>query len=310
MRIWRAKSQTLTIVLIIMATLAIITLKMAENVNLALKESNAQKEGARAYYMAKSGINTAVEKIKGKEKRGFYSLEDDLTQEDEKINFSYKVTDEERRFNINNTSDVGTAFLKQILTQEANLSDEEAANLAKFCGQAIEKKELMNKLELMVILEEYFEKESKGNAAVFAREIYSNISDYITANGTEKVNINTAPETVLKSLIAASIKSYLPAEANLEDSGALSSAIMQLRLSGGYIEAPETQEIKDKLTAIGHNLSAQEENIISVLCENFLICTNSEIFNIASTGHSGSAKKEINAKYDYASGNIIDWNEK
>ena len=303
------KGSVLIIVLWIVAILVIFTVGLGYRASLDLRLARYQREGLKARYLAKAGVNLALAEL-NKDLLGntFDALTESWADNQEKFSkiilteneleyavvsypakdgeIKYGVSDEEAKLNINK---LDIKMLTQLFIHAGYPDDALAlANTIyewiSSAKEADENKKLfknaqLNAPEELLLILEYFFQGKEEDYRKKAKEVYSQIKGLFTVYGDGKVNINTVSADVLTILAEAESASVNP--------DAVANLVAQIV---AYRES-ETGPFKDN--ALKDNfLTDSEENDIFNSIKSSLKC-NSQYFKIMAAGYTSSAAKNL-----------------
>lgn len=314
----RNKAQVLIISLWILAILAMLSVSIGHRVSLGLRLSRYQKMRLKAWCLAKAGINIAITEIE-KDEPSTDSLKDKWADNKEKFeNISLDgnknefatvsgVLDEERNININTAAQ---ELLTELLNTVGAANPSELAN--NICawradtgvsipdyqslGYNNKGKKFSNTEELMLV---------KG----FTEDIYSSLSELITVYPQEeefRININTAPRTVLEILMNTYVKKLQERNIPIENPQGLLEAIIDFRNKEGIFTDTNLESSLEKL-------SDQQKNILNDPVDGLKnkIIVKSNYFRIVSEGTISASKlrHKIECVFDRQNKKTVFWHE-
>lgn len=317
------KAQIIIISLWVLVILAMLAISISQRVSLALRLSRYQQNKLKSMYLAKAGINLAINELL-KDDKNCDSLPDkwadnaelfkEITFGGDKDGFAsvsyinwegrevFGVIDEESKININKSEQ---ALLEVLLykTGIANFA-ELAENICAWrggggatvdygdLGYPNKAAKFSNTQELILV---------KGFKDM-PQESYDKLKGLITVygSGSGKVNINTADSQVLEVLIEYS-KKKLQDQGNSEhDPGDLLARIIQARPFLG------TGDFNERIKNQG-SPGAGQINILNEL--DSLIDFKSSCFSIHSGGKIKNVNSEIHCIFDREKEKIVYWHE-
>ena len=288
----RNKAQVLIISLWILAILALLSVSIAHRVSLGLRLSRYQKERLKAAYLAKAGINIAIAEIE-KDKNEFSA--------------DTKVVDEESKIDINTAPQ---ELLSELLNTMGAANPLELANNIcawrgdtgvaipdyQVLGYGNKGKKFSNIEELMLVKD-------------FTGDIYNSIKEFVTVypqDGESRININTAPRTVLEILMNTYVKRLQERNIPIENPQGLLEAIINFRNNGGIFTDENIDSILEKL-------SAEQKNILNDPVDGLKnkITVKSDYFLIVSEGKINTVKLKhvIECVFDRQNNKIVFWHE-
>lgn len=331
----KKNGSVLIISLWILAILVIFALGLGHRASINLRLANYQKNGLKAYYLAKAGINRAIIELDNDQTPNYDYLEDNwanneavfksiafgdsneeyarvgylLTDETSgKQDFIYGLIDEERKININKIDEQGQRQLHELLLY-AKLNNEEAQDLKNIAVEWInsvaepeeEKKvfknaELKSGEELLLILEWFYKNKGISDHRKKSQDIYNALKDMITVYSDNKMNINTSSRPALIIL----------ANSLTENEGQRSAvpnvidAILTLRASKKFFASLDEISINAASGSV-------EEQVLNALKGYLKI--NSQFFCLKSTGNVRQISKVITLVYDRGGKAVTYWHE-
>jgi len=319
------KAQVLMISLWILAALTMLAVSLGYRVSLALKISGYQKDKTKGLYLAKAGINRAIaelekdtnnydalneswadnkeifEKIFFGDNQNEFSEVSYMSRENEEEKTKFGVIDEERKININTAPKELLSELLQI--KEIGNPESIANNICAWRGDSAgdinipdyreagysnKNNKFSNKEELILI---------QG----LEQENYEKLKDSVTVWGSGMVNINTAAQETLDTLVNYGIK-QLEKESNPnKEPGDLITQIITLRSEGKFFTS--IADLKGYLS-----LTSGQNNILNKLID--VTAFKSSCFYIASNGKiNNNPAYAINCVFAKDTKKIIYWHE-
>ncbi len=285
MGIRNKKAQVAIISLWVVIILAVMAVGLGHRTSMGLRLSRYQKDKQKALYLAKAALNKAISEIE-KDEAAYDSLNDGWA--------ALKVTDEERKININTASkELLAALLEEynlasvedklnnILIWRGDLPDD--AKIYADLGYPAKAGRFVNCQELLLV---------KG----FEPEEYQLFGKIITVYSGLPININTASSAAL-NIFAYGIAKELSLDKNFAYS--VADKIIELRNTKGYFQAGEDVSIA---------LTGEEEtNIFNALINR--VTFQSHNFFIEVSGNVGKIKSKVEAVYNRADKKIVYWHE-
>jgi len=302
------KASVLMISLWILAILVVFALGLGQRATINLRLAGYQKDKIKAACLAEAGIKRAIVELEKDAQKNTYDTlyetwstgKDDSNNnifenieivpgEDEK--FSVKVTDEERKININ-TAPV-ELLIALLNSPDIDIQDaaEVAASIVNWINTSREpvfkNAPLKTPEELLLALEYFYEqKESPEKSRDKAYETFSKIKDKVTVWG-EQLNLNTASDDVL--IMLANSVAQTNEEKNLV--AGFVGEINNLKEKQDILALRQTDEI-DAIIA-----SKSEYNNLWVNLKP-KVSTQSQFFSIKSEGKVGNITKKITVVYN------------
>lgn len=314
----RKKAQVLIISLWILAILGVLSISLAHRVSLGLRLSRYHKERLKTTYLAKAGINIAINEIENDD-QAYDSLKDKWASNPEKFDKIYlddfktdfatvaQVVDEERKININTAP---KELLAELLTETGAVNPAELAN--NICawrgdtGVAIpdyqplgynnKGKKFSNIAELLLV---------RG----FNEDAYNPIKDLITVypdEGDSRININTASPDTLEVLMNTYVKKLQERNIPIANPEALLETMIDFRNKDGVFTDISIETILQ-------NLTDEQKNILNDPTDGLKnkITVKSNYFTILSEGriNNSKLKRVIECVFDRQSKKIVFWHE-
>jgi type II secretory pathway component PulK len=314
----RKKAQVLIISLWILVILAMLTVGIGHRVSVALRLSRYQKERLKSAYLAKAGINIAINELQ-KDDPNTDSLKDNWVVDLEKFKkillgenineFAAvnSIVDEESKININTAP---LELLTELLNSTGAVNPDELAN--NICawrgdtgvlipdyqplGYNNKGKQFSNAEELMLV---------KG----FTEDIYNSLKEFITVfaqEGESKININTATKEVLEILMNAYVKRLQERNIPMNNPQGLLEAVIDFRNKDGIFTDVNIESGLEGLTG-------EQKNILNDPVDGLKnkITVKSNYFRIVSEGNISTSKlkHKIECVFDRQNKKIISWHE-
>ncbi len=316
----KVKASVLAIILWIMIILAMLAVSIGHRVSMSLRLSEYQKDRLKAYYLAKAGLNLAINEIINDKTVDYDSLADSWAKNEEafkRISFNnnfdefatvsytvrdsnndleinYGVRDEERKVNINTVSrellivllekcgvDAAEEIADNILIWRGDIADENKAY--ENSGYTAKAGKFSNSEELDLI---------KG----VSREDYQILKGLVTVYGDGFININTVSFEVL-TIFARGIAKELGLGQDFADT--IVGKINALRDSLGQFKAKSEINI----TVTGD----EETAVFNKLMEHVVV--RSDNFLIESAGNVRKIKSKITVVYSRKGNKVLYWHE-
>ena len=123
---------------------------------------------------------------------------------------------------------------------------------------------------------------------------------FLTVTGDGKININTAPAEVLRSIFEG-------AGADAEISAGLADKIVRMRNAGLYFERIDAESAAAILAASGEESDAREHEILLRTSSRF--CASSKIFRITATASDGIEKYTVRCMFERKTSKRTGWAE-
>lgn len=310
----------------VLAMLVVSAAGLAHRASLNLKLSRLQRDSLRARLLARAEIKKAMAQLS--EDRNDYDWLNEIWNAARETNFgsagtfTLKITDEERKININTAS----LTLISSLLRESGINEQDALAIAEFIriwrgdnalppGPKADTDKLFKKSafnageELVIVLEYFYQNSGAADYRAKAVELYEKIKDLVTvfpAGGSAgKVNINTVIPKALELLIKSGIADLEDAGIEINaDAGDLLNKILEYRREKpfGDIGIENSLDIGGPAESDFRTIIAGLKPLIDIKSQNFAItCANAS----ANTG----ARPNIECVFNRESGKILYWHE-
>lgn len=292
------RAQVLIIFLWILVVLVILVVSISQRASTTLRFIRYQKNKQEALSLAKAGIKRAIVELKKDKNTNTYDRADELPvfKNTELLpgsgeTFSVNVTDEAGKIDLNTASqDLLTVLLKDSGIDNA---EEIARNILVWRGKIIDdtayeglgyppkEKDFVNTQELILV---------KG----MTPQDYQKVKDAVTVYTDGLININAAPERVLKIFACG----LAPDKEGIARS--VAEKIIALKNnSGGYFQ--EKNEIDIPITG------DDELNIFNELINHLSV--KSDNYFIEATGRTGKIESKVNVVYNRQENKFLYWYE-
>jgi len=224
------------------------------------------------------------------------------------------ITDEESRLNINGVSEeLGKQQFIELLKAK-DFAEDKATALAGLVkewvtpvtdpspeeGVILKKNFFKVREELVPVLEDFLQKQGSTDPAKEAQVIYEKIKDLIAVNAESKVNINTAPEYVLRAIVSAV---SVQVGSTAQDAEILIKLVLGSR--GSFTGQADIDKVLAEMKE-GSQLNLKSKFISQVTWK-------SEVFRIISTGNANGVLKRMEVVYkrgaEGKAGKILSWQE-
>lgn len=318
------KSQALIIILWILVILTVLAVSVGHRVALALRLSRYQREGLRAYYLAKSAVNLAIEKLLADNNSFDYLQEDWADNEDvfkenrifgneneyitigyladiDSEDMIYGVADESSRININEAPKEVLGALFNECGLDSVTSDNLANEFLKWRGSLAvsEDEDLDYKTAVgYVYKKDKFITPEEIDLLKGVQELDEGIVDRIKSlitvfGSTKTLNINTASAAAL-NIVARSVVNSAEGTSD-SDASFLSQQIINSRLTDKY--PFQNVDIAQMYIAFGVEQATGPGKILSRLVSDGLIGVQSGFFRINASGVYNSVSKNISVVF-------------
>lgn len=339
------KASVLIIILWILVILTMLAVSTGHRLSLGLKLNKYQRDGIKAFYLARAGLNLAVSELnKDNSVNGSWLSDESLFKkvtltgnQDEYASVSYTAkdpasgedkiiygaVDEESRINVNRIDPAGQNQLTELFIY-CGMSPTEAADLSgtavdwidenqdRFSGGTedtiFKNKPLDRKEELLVIMEYYFKTKSYDSPQERARNLYEAANDLITVYGQRSININTVNRDVLSIVLKA-----LASDDEKDRAVTVTDAIINLRQER-LMQHPLDVPFKDAASMdLVFNDPPSDALLDKLKDGSVSTFGNPTYFLIRAAGYCGKSVKNITAVYNRnvsgGSSGFVYWHE-
>jgi hypothetical protein len=318
-----------------------LTVSIGHRVSMGLKLAEYQRDALKALFLAKAGINRAINAVDS-DKNGFDALNEPWVnnegvfkkisfggKEDEFASVSYTASeggiskdifgakDEESRINLQLASKNMLKALGADCFSDAAQLDRLADYIQLWRGRAdnqgaplpslgdkdqdFKKSAFSNPEELLVVLEYFFRDNGYADFRNKARNFFNCLQDKLTVWGDGKLNINTASAPV----ITVFLKGLAEGNAEAERAGPLAEELVASRernLAQNPAQAP-FKRAEDLSTADAGNAPLLDKLKTEVSF------SASKYFCIRASGNCAKVRREISVVYDRSEKKIVYWHE-
>jgi len=313
------KAQALMISLWVLVILTILAVGIGHRVSMALRISAHQKDGLKALYLAKAGLNRAIVEIDND--TNSYDAPDDRWANNEAVfkkitlndfqnefaSVSYQVLDEnnipsiiygardeESKININTAS--RELLLALLEKRGINAADNVVNNILVWRGDIPDDNKIYESLGYSCKAAPFTNFAELSLIKDITAEDYQKIQGLITVFGKGSININTVSPEIL-TIFCRGIAKKIGAAENFADS--VTGKIIELRDNLG--------PFKEKNGIIITPTGAEEANIFNNLMNSVVL--QSDYFLIEVIGNSGKIKRKISSVYCRKDKRIVYWHE-
>ena len=288
--LYRRRGSILIVALWALFFLSALALALNAYINPQISLASKLKERAKCYYLAKAGVEKAIQTIAADKTPAYVALKDLQNENEFKEKelgegmFNIVVVDEERKININKASfDV----MKRFFEIAAGVTDKDASGIA---DSVIDWRDTDNGTREFGAEDSYYQTlsppypcKNKDFEVIeelllvkgISRENFNKVKYRVTIYGQGAVNINTAERKVLESLGM---------------SGILAAKVINFRNGYDGVEATEDDDVFTNVSAIVdglrkvEDLSQEEINQLSNAIGSGLISVTSDNFTGKSAG--------------------------